>query len=128
MRVVIPHLTQPVTESEPMTNSEVKSSDVRCFRRRNVTCGNMKLCSATKDGLTLQFVYYMKIGSQWYQFDIREVAKKAKRNYPVPSVHGGYGLDKIKNIPNYEEQLKQELHMVAAWCQAIGAQDFIERK
>lgn len=73
------------------------------------TAGYTKVSCALKDGRVLTYWYYMKIGSKWYAFDIRDAAKAL--NHEVPKL--------------YEDDPLASLVNVMKWCLAANAQDTI---
>lgn len=77
--------------------------------RLGTTSGYTKIHCAIKDGCVMTYWFYMKIGSQWYPFDIRDVAKRLEREIPK-LVHGSH---------------EQSLANVTQWCLAANAQDTI---
>lgn len=97
------------------------------YIRRSACAGFMRVCNATKDGRVLSFWYYLKIGTGYFPFDIRELAKRAKVDMPplVPDeeITEAIGArDRVK----YESLLQKDLHTICAWCVRISAQDFME--
>ena len=96
------------------------------FSRRTYTAGTMRLCSARKDGATLPCNYFMWIGSKWYLFDIREVAKAS--GHGLPSL---MTIDEIRAsravTGGYEKLLQRDLERVTLWCVATDAADYVKR-
>lgn len=76
----------------------------------SVTVGFLKLHCAVKDGTPMRYWYYIKLGSRWYPFDVRAVARAAGHDLPA--------LDRT--------DAQENLYNVAKWCQGINAQDYIK--
>lgn len=95
-------------------------------KHRIVTRGFVKVASAVKDGSTMQFWYYMWIGSKWHAFDIRDVAEKS--NHTLPRLMSSEELEAAKGVTlGYELLLQRDLETVALWCVAIDAHNYISR-
>jgi hypothetical protein len=98
------------------------------YLRRSACAGFMRVCNAVKDGSTMSYWYYLKVGTAWYPFDIRELAKRAKQPGPVLTpqsdlIQALQDRDTVK----YESLLQKDLNTICSWCMKVSAQDFLER-
>lgn len=99
------------------------------FVRRSACAGFMRVCNAVKNNQTMSYWYYLKIGTGWFPFDIRELAKRVGVSCPVLTEESEL-TEALRNRDSvkYENLLQKDLNVICSWCVRFSAQDFVERK